>query len=238
MPALLSNWGCAMHYAANTLENHWMPFTTNRDFKADPRLMVKAQGLYYWNHKGEKLVDASSGLFCCAAGHGRSEIVDAVTAQMSELDYTPHFQTGHPSSFELARMVAKITPGDLNYVFFCNSGSEAVESAIKIALAYHVANGEGQRTRFVSRERAYHGVNICGIPGCRKTASASVSRPPAPSWPMICSVSSTCMGHARLPPVSWNRSPARPVFSFRPRAICSDCARSATKMASCWCLTK
>jgi beta-alanine--pyruvate transaminase len=152
-----------MHYAANTLENHWMPFTTNRDFKTDPRLMVKAKGLYYWNHKGEKLIDASSGLFCCAAGHGRSEIVDAVSAQMTEMDYTPHFQTGHPSSFELARMVAKLTPGDLNYVFFCNSGSEAVESAIKIALAYHVANGEGQRTRFVSRERAYHGVNIGGV---------------------------------------------------------------------------
>ncbi len=152
-----------MQYAANTLENHWMPFTTNRDFKADPRLMVKAEGLYYWNHKGEKLVDASSGLFCCAAGHGRKEILDAVTAQMAEIDYTPHFQLGHPSSFELARMVAKITPGDLDYVFFCNSGSEAVESAIKIALAYHVANGEGQRTRFVSRERAYHGVNIGGV---------------------------------------------------------------------------
>jgi beta-alanine--pyruvate transaminase len=152
-----------MHYAANTLENHWMPFTTNRDFKTDPRLMVKAQGLYYWNHQGEKLIDASSGLFCCAAGHGRKEIVDAVSAQMTEMDYTPHFQTGHPSSFELARMVAKLTPGDLNYVFFCNSGSEAVESATKIALAYHVANGEGQRTRFVSRERAYHGVNIGGV---------------------------------------------------------------------------
>jgi len=151
-----------MHYAANTLENHWMPFTTNRDFKTDPRLMVKAQGLYYWNHKGEKLIDASSGLFCCAAGHGRKEIVDAVTAQMQELDYTPHFQTGHPSSFELARMVAKITPGDLNYVFFCNSGSEAVESAIKIAIQYHRRRGEGQRLRIVGREKGYHGVNFAG----------------------------------------------------------------------------
>jgi beta-alanine--pyruvate transaminase len=152
-----------MQYAANTLENHWMPFTSNRDFKADPRLMVKAKGMHYWNHHGEQLIDASSGLFCCAAGHGRTEITDAVHAAMKEIDYTPHFQLGHPASFELARKVAKITPGDLDYVFFCNSGSEAVDTALKIAMAYHTAKGEGQRTKFVSRERAYHGVNIGGV---------------------------------------------------------------------------
>ena len=152
-----------MQYTANSLENHWMPFTSNRDFKADPRLMVRAKGMNYWNHKGEKLIDASSGLFCCAAGHGRTEIVNAVTQTMSEIDYTPHFNTGHPASFELARKVAKITPGDLDYVFFCNSGSESVDTALKIAMAYHTAKGEGQRTRFVSRERAYHGVNIGGV---------------------------------------------------------------------------
>ena len=152
-----------MQYTANSLENHWMPFTSNRDFKADPRLMVRAKGMNYWNHKGEKLIDASSGLFCCAAGHGRDEIVKAVTQTMSEIDYTPHFNTGHPASFELARKVAKITPGDLDYVFFCNSGSESVDTALKIAMAYHTAKGEGQRTRFVSRERAYHGVNIGGV---------------------------------------------------------------------------
>jgi beta-alanine--pyruvate transaminase len=152
-----------MQYAANTLENHWMPFTSNRDFKADPRLMVKAKGMHYWNHHGDKLIDASSGLFCCAAGHGRTEITDAVHAAMKEIDYTPHFQLGHPASFELARKVAKITPGDLDYVFFCNSGSEAVDTALKIAMAYHTAKGEGQRTKFVSRERAYHGVNIGGV---------------------------------------------------------------------------
>ena len=152
-----------MQYTANTLENHWMPFTSNRDFKADPRLMVKAKGMHYWNHHGDKLIDASSGLFCCAAGHGRTEITDAVHAAMKEIDYTPHFQLGHPASFELARKVAKITPGDLDYVFFCNSGSEAVDTALKIAMAYHAAKGEGQRTKFVSRERAYHGVNIGGV---------------------------------------------------------------------------
>jgi beta-alanine--pyruvate transaminase len=152
-----------MQYTANTLENHWMPFTSNRDFKADPRLMVKAKGMHYWNHHGDKLIDASSGLFCCAAGHGRAEITEAVHAAMREIDYTPHFQLGHPASFELARKVAKITPGDLDYVFFCNSGSEAVDTALKIAMAYHTARGEGQRTKFVSRERAYHGVNIGGV---------------------------------------------------------------------------
>ena len=152
-----------MTIAANSLENHWLPFTANRDFKADPRLLVRAEGMYYWNHKGGRLIDASSGLFCCAAGHGRREIADAVHKSMLEIDYTPHFQVAHPSSFEFARKVAKLMPGDLDYVFFCNSGSEAVDTAIKIALAYHRARGEGQRQRFVSRERAYHGVNIGGV---------------------------------------------------------------------------
>ena len=153
----------AVRYAANTLENHWMPFTANRDFKQDPRLLVKGEGLYYWNHRGEKLIDGSSGLFCCAAGHGRKEIADAVHAQLLEMDYGPHFQTGHPSSFELARRVAQLTPEGLDHVFFCCSGSESVDSAMKIALAYHRARGEGQRVRFVSRERAYHGVNFGGV---------------------------------------------------------------------------
>jgi len=147
----------------NSLENHWLPFTSNRDFKADPRLMVKAEGVYYWNHKGGRLIDGSAGLFCSAAGHGRKEIAEAVYKSMLELDYTPHFQLAHPASFELARKVAALMPGDLDYVFFCNSGSESIDTAIKIALAYHRSRGEGQRQRFVSRERAYHGVNIGGV---------------------------------------------------------------------------
>jgi beta-alanine--pyruvate transaminase len=151
-----------MQYAANTLESHWLPFTANRDFKQEPRLLVKGEGVYYWNHKGEKLLDGSSGLFCCAAGHARKEIAEAVGKQLLEMDYGPHFQLAHPSSFELARKVAALTPDGLDYVFFCNSGSEAVDTAVKIALAYHRARGEGQRLRFVSRERAYHGVNIGG----------------------------------------------------------------------------
>jgi beta-alanine--pyruvate transaminase len=146
----------------NALEEHWMPFSGNRAFKDDPRLLVKAEGVYYWNHKGEKLIDGSSGLFCCALGHGRKEIADAVAKQLTELDYASPFQMGHPGSFEVARRVAGLTPDDLNHVFFVNSGSEAIDTALKISIAYHRARGEGQRRHFVSRERAYHGVNIGG----------------------------------------------------------------------------
>ncbi len=149
-------------YTVNTLEHHWMPFTGNRDFKSDPRLLVRGEGMYYWNHKGEKLIDGVAGLFCCAAGHGRREITEAVTKQLEEMDYGPHFQTGHPASFELASRVAALTPGSLNRIFFGNSGSETIDTAIKISLAYHRARGEGQRQRLVSRERAYHGVNLGG----------------------------------------------------------------------------
>jgi len=151
-----------MQYTANTLENYWMPFTANRDFKADPRLMVKGEGIYYWDHKGGKIIDGSSGLFCSAAGHCRPEIADAVSAQLRENDFTPPFQSGHPGSFELAAKVSSLMPDGINHVFFANSGSESIDTALKIAMAYHRARGEGQRTRFVSRERAYHGVNIGG----------------------------------------------------------------------------
>ena len=152
-----------MQYKANTLEHHWMPFTANRDFKADPRLLVRGEGCYIWDHKGGKIIDGSSGMFCSAAGHGRPEIADAVSRQLRENDYVAPFQSGHPASFELARRVAALTPDDINYVFFTNSGSEAVDTALKMVMAYHRARGEGQRTRFVSRERAYHGVNIGGV---------------------------------------------------------------------------
>ncbi len=151
-----------MKYAANTLEYYWMPFTANRDFKAHPRLFVRGEGVFYWDHHGNQVIDGSSGLFCVAAGHGRKEIAEAVYNQLLELDYGPPFQGGHPPQFELARRVAQLTPEGIDRVFFGNSGSEAVETAIKIALAYHRARGEGTRMRFVSRERAYHGVNIGG----------------------------------------------------------------------------
>ncbi len=151
-----------MQYTTNSLENHWMPFTANRDFKADPRLVVKGEGMYYTDHKGNRVIDGASGLFCCAAGHGRKEIADAVAAQLMEIDYSPHFQIGSPPSFELASRVAALTPDGLDHVFFTNSGSESIDTALKIAMAYHSARGEGYRSKFVSRERAYHGVNIGG----------------------------------------------------------------------------
>ena len=151
-----------MKIATNTLENHWMPFTANRDFKAEPRLMVKAEGMYLWNHHGDRIIDGSSGMFNVAAGHGRQEIADAVARQVMELDYAPPFQSGTPISFELASRISALTPDGLDHVFFTNSGSEAVDSALKISLAYHRARFEAQRVRFVGRERGYHGMNFGG----------------------------------------------------------------------------
>ena len=151
-----------MNISSEKLEHYWMPFTANRDFKANPRIFVSGEGMYYKSHEGKRILDGSSGLFCVAAGHGRREIADAVGKQLMELDYCAPFQGAHPLAFELAQRVAALTPGDLDYVFFANSGSEAVDTALKIALAYHRARGQGQRMRFISRERAYHGVNIGG----------------------------------------------------------------------------
>ena len=148
---------------ANSLEPYWMPFTANRHFKAYPRMIARAEGMYYYTDRGDALLDGSSGLFCVGAGHGRKEIAEATQRTLLELDYAPPFQYGHPLSFELARRVAALTPGDLNYVFFTNSGSESVETALKIALAYHRARGQAQRQRLVGREKAYHGVNFGGI---------------------------------------------------------------------------
>ena len=149
--------------ASNSLEQQWMPFTANRSFKAQPRILTGAEGMYYTTDKGDKLLDASAGLFCVAAGHGRREIAEAVNKVLLEMDYAPPFQHGHPLGFELSRRLAAILPGDLNYLFYTNSGSESVETALKIAYAYHKARGEGQRMRLIGRERAYHGVNFGGL---------------------------------------------------------------------------
>ena len=119
-----------------SLDEYWMPFTPNRDFKHDPKMVVRAEGMYLWNDRGDRLIDASSGLFCVNAGHGRREIADAVSAQLRELDFIAPFTRGHPRQFELATRVAELTPGDLNRIFFVGSGSEAVDSAMKVALAY------------------------------------------------------------------------------------------------------
>ena len=146
-----------------SLDEYWMPFTPNRDFKAEPKMVVRAEGMYYWNDRGEKIIDASSGLFCANAGHGRKEIAEAVGNQMRELDFVPPFLRAHPKQFELATRIAELTPGDLNRIFFTNSGSEAVDTAMKVALAYHQARGQAGRNVFISRERAYHGVNFGGV---------------------------------------------------------------------------
>jgi len=146
-----------------SLDEYWLPFTPNREFKADPQIVVRAEGMYLWDDRGNRIIDASSGLFCVAAGHGRKEIADAVGAQLRELDFAAPFLRAHPKQFELASRVAELTPGDLNRIFFCSSGSEAVDTAMKMALAYHQARGQGTRTMFVSRERAYHGVNFGGV---------------------------------------------------------------------------
>jgi beta-alanine--pyruvate transaminase len=151
-----------MPYTTNTLANYWMPFTANRDFKIDPRLLVQAEGVEYRTHAGQRILDGASGLFCCPAGHGRKDIAEAVASQLATLDYAPSFQFSHPIAFEFANRLVRLTPDGLNHVFFVNSGSEAIDTALKIAMAWHQARGEGQRLRFVSRERAYHGVNIGG----------------------------------------------------------------------------
>ena len=152
-----------MQFMANSLEQHWMPFTGNRDFKESPRIIVKGEGVYLTDHKGGTILDGSSGLFCCPLGHGRKEIAEAVYQQLLNNDYASPFQTSTPGTFELAQKVARITPDPINHVFFVNSGSESIDTALKMCMAYHRARGDGHRTRFVSRERAYHGVNIGGV---------------------------------------------------------------------------
>ncbi|MEO8113044.1 MAG: aminotransferase class III-fold pyridoxal phosphate-dependent enzyme, partial [Phenylobacterium sp.] len=145
------------------LSAFWMPFTANRQFKADPRLLVAAEGMYYRAEDGREVLDAVAGLWCVNAGHGRREIAAAVGQQLLTLDYAPSFQMGHPLAFEFAAALAKIAPAGMDRIFFANSGSEAVDTALKIALAYHRARGEGQRTRLIGRERGYHGVGFGGI---------------------------------------------------------------------------
>jgi beta-alanine--pyruvate transaminase len=141
----------------------WMPFTANRQFKAAPRLLVGASGMYYTTHDGRRVLDGSAGLWCVNAGHCRPEIAEAIARQSRELDYAPGFQMGHPLAFEAASRVARIMPAGLDRIFFTNSGSESVDTALKIALAYHRARGEPQRIRFIGRERGYHGVGFGGI---------------------------------------------------------------------------
>lgn len=148
---------------ANNLDAFWMPYTANRQFKQTPRMFVAAKDMYYTTDDGRQVLDGTAGLWCCNAGHARPRIVEAVQKQVAELDYAPAFQLGHPKVFELATALAELAPPALNHVFFTNSGSESVETALKMALGYHRIKGEGSRTRLIGRERGYHGSNFGGI---------------------------------------------------------------------------
>jgi beta-alanine--pyruvate transaminase len=149
--------------APNDLRSFWLPFTANRAFKQRPRLIARAKDMHYYTPEGRPILDATAGLWCCNAGHNCEPIVAAIQAQAAELDFAPTFQYAHPSAFEAASRIADLAPGDLNQVFFCNSGSEAADTALKIALAYHNVRGEASRQRLIGRERGYHGVGFGGI---------------------------------------------------------------------------
>jgi beta-alanine--pyruvate transaminase len=153
----------ALALQTNDLEAFWVPFTPNRAFKRAPRLIARAKDMHYFTPDGRAVLDGTAGLWCTNAGHNRDPIVAAIARQAEELDYAPAFQFAHPKAFELASRVAALAPADLDRVFFCNSGSEAVDTALKIALAYHHVRGEGARTRLIGRERGYHGVGFGGI---------------------------------------------------------------------------
>jgi beta-alanine--pyruvate transaminase len=144
------------------LDAFWMPFTANRDFKQAPRMLSKAKDMHYWTPEGRQILDGTAGLWCVNAGHSRPRIVEAIARQAGEMDFAPPFQMGHPLAFQLADRLLKYTPEGLNRIFFTNSGSESVETALKIALAYHRLRGESHRTRLIGRERGYHGVNFAG----------------------------------------------------------------------------
>ncbi|MDR7095878.1 beta-alanine--pyruvate transaminase [Hydrogenophaga laconesensis] len=165
--------------SAQWLDAHWMPFSANRQFKADPRLIVGAKGAYYLDADGRRIFDGLSGLWCSGLGHGRPEITDAVSRQIEQLDYSPAFQFGHPGSFALANKLRELTPEGLDHVFFTSSGSEAADTSLKMARAYWRAKGKASKTLLVGREKGYHGVNfggiaVGGIGGNRKTFGASV----------------------------------------------------------------
>jgi len=162
-----------------SLDAHWMPFTANRQFKAAPRLTTRAEGMHYWTEDGRRILDGVAGLWCVNAGHGRREITEAVTRSLQTLDFAPPFQMGHAQSFALAERIVSIAPAGLNRVFFTNSGSEAVDTALKIAVQYQRLRGEATRTRLLARERGYHGVNLGGtslggMVGNRKSFSGAM----------------------------------------------------------------
>jgi beta-alanine--pyruvate transaminase len=152
-----------LNVTPNDLNAYWMPFTANRQYKKAPRLFARAKDMYYYTVDGREVLDGTAGLWCCNAGHARPKIVEAIQQQVAELDYSPAFQMGHPKAFELANALVSIAPQGLNHVLYTNSGSESVETALKLAIAYHRIKGDGSRFRLIGRERGYHGVNFGGI---------------------------------------------------------------------------
>ena len=191
----------------DALDSFWMPFTANRQFKAKPRLLSRASGMHYFTPDGRQILDSVAGLWCVNAGHGRSEITEAVARQLANLDFAPTFQMAHPLAFELANALARIAPAGLDRVFFTNSGSESVDTALKIALAYHRIRGDAARTKLIGRERAYHGVgfggiSVGGIGGNRKTWSASL----LPGWTtcLTLTTSSAMLSRTVSPPTARN----------------------------------
>ena len=147
----------------NNFDAFWMPYTANRAFKATPRLLARAEGMYYYTNDNKEVLDGTAGLWCCNAGHGRREITEAIQRQAATMDFAPTFNVGHPIAFQAAARLAEITPDGLDKIFFVNSGSEAADTALKIALAYHRARGQAQRVRLIGRERGYHGVGFGGM---------------------------------------------------------------------------
>jgi beta-alanine--pyruvate transaminase len=161
------------------MDNQWLPFTPNRTFKQDPRVFVGAEGMHFTTHDGKKVIDGISSLWCVGAGHNRRPINEAIKKQLDTLDYATAFQASNDKAFKAAQMIADMAPGDLNKVLFCNSGSEAADTALKVALAYHRARGEGHRNVFIGREKGYHGVNfggmsVGGLPANRKVYGAQL----------------------------------------------------------------
>ncbi len=218
------------------LNAYWMPFTANRQFKSKPRLMSSAKDMHYTTTDGRQVLDGTAGLWCVNAGHCRDKIVKAVQNKVAELDYSPAFQMGHPDAFELATRLTDLMGGDFDQVFYTNSGSESVETALKIALAYQRVKGQGSRFRLIGRERGYHGVGFgglavgglgnnrkmfgplvpapttCPIPTTlKRMPSAAASRNGARIWPTISNASSHCMTPRPSPPSSSSRWPVRPV---------------------------
>ena len=149
--------------ASPSLDAYWMPFTANRQFKQAPRMLARAERMHFWTPEGRQILDGIAGLWCVNAGHARPRIVQAIQQQAAEMDFAPPFNMGHPKAFELAQRLVEIAPAGMSKVFYTNSGSESVETALKMAIAYHRARGEGSRTRLIGRERGYHGVNFGGI---------------------------------------------------------------------------